>query len=50
MGWRYQIPYLVDLGFRVVAPNMMGYAGTVSVLSVLFSVVFQNLRCSYVDA
>lgn len=29
MGWRYQIPYLVDMGFRVVAPDMMGYGGTV---------------------
>jgi hypothetical protein len=30
MGWRYQIPFLVSLGFRVVAPDMMGYGGTVS--------------------
>ncbi|KAF3051171.1 hypothetical protein E8E11_010797 [Didymella keratinophila] len=28
MGWRYQIPLLVNLGFRVVAPDMMGYGGT----------------------
>ncbi|KAL6150829.1 hypothetical protein ACJBU6_11095 [Exserohilum turcicum] len=28
MGWRYQIPMLLELGMRVVAPNMMGYAGT----------------------
>ncbi|KAF1847363.1 alpha/beta-hydrolase [Cucurbitaria berberidis CBS 394.84] len=28
MGWRYQIPLLVDLGFRVVVPDMMGYGGT----------------------
>ncbi|KAK2591390.1 hypothetical protein QQS21_010915 [Conoideocrella luteorostrata] len=27
-GWRYQIPYLMSLGFRVVAPNMVGYGGT----------------------
>ncbi|KAI0999154.1 hypothetical protein K3495_g9041 [Podosphaera aphanis] len=27
-GWRYQIPALLSLGFRVVAPNLMGYAGT----------------------
>lgn len=27
-GWRYQIPYLVSLGLRIVAPNMLGYAGT----------------------
>jgi soluble epoxide hydrolase/lipid-phosphate phosphatase len=25
MGWRYQIPLLVDMGMRVVAPDMMGY-------------------------
>jgi hypothetical protein len=30
MGWRFQIPVLVDMGFRVVAPDMMGYGGTVS--------------------
>jgi hypothetical protein len=30
MGWRYQIPLLLDMGFRVVAPDMMGYGGTVS--------------------
>ncbi|KAH8719276.1 Alpha/Beta hydrolase protein [Phaeosphaeriaceae sp. PMI808] len=28
MGWRYQIPMLVDMGFRVVVPDMMGYGGT----------------------
>jgi len=28
MGWRYQIPVLVDMGCRVVAPDMMGYGGT----------------------
>ena len=27
-GWRYQIPHLVSLGLRVVALDMMGYAGT----------------------
>lgn len=27
-AWRYQIPLLVSLGLRVVAPDMMGYAGT----------------------
>lgn len=27
-GWRNQIPYLMSLGFRVVVPNMPGYAGT----------------------
>lgn len=33
MGWRYQIPLLVDMGFRVLAPDMMGYGGTVSRIS-----------------
>ncbi|ORY15149.1 Alpha/Beta hydrolase protein [Clohesyomyces aquaticus] len=28
LGWRYQIPLLLDMGFRVVAPDMMGYGGT----------------------
>ncbi|KAF1812511.1 alpha/beta-hydrolase [Eremomyces bilateralis CBS 781.70] len=28
MGWRYQIPVLLELGLRVVAPDMMGYGGT----------------------
>ena len=27
-GWRYQIPFLMDQGYRVVAPNMPGYSGT----------------------
>ncbi|POS85335.1 hypothetical protein EPUL_002291 [Erysiphe pulchra] len=27
-GWRYQVPFLLSLGYRVVAPNMMGYSGT----------------------
>lgn len=24
-GWRYQIPFLTSLGYRVVAPDMLGY-------------------------
>lgn len=27
-GWRYQIPYLTSLGFRIICPDMTGYAGT----------------------
>lgn len=27
-GWRFQVPYLMSLGFRVVVPSMLGYAGT----------------------
>nr|QBM06330.1 putative epoxide hydrolase [Tolypocladium sp. CBMAI 1346] len=27
-GWRYQVPYLMSLGFRVVVPEMLGYSGT----------------------
>lgn len=29
MGWRYQIPTLVDLGLRVIAPDCLGYGRTV---------------------
>lgn len=28
MGWRYQIPMLLSLGLRVVAPDLMGFGGT----------------------
>ncbi|KAJ5098041.1 hypothetical protein N7532_005042 [Penicillium argentinense] len=28
MGWRYQIPMLVNLGMRVVAPDCLGYGRT----------------------
>lgn len=31
MGWRYQIPMLLSLGLRVVAPDCMGYGRTVRV-------------------
>ncbi|KAL7769011.1 hypothetical protein ACKLNR_000395 [Fusarium oxysporum f. sp. zingiberi] len=27
-GWRYQVPYLMSLGFRVIVPDMVGYGGT----------------------
>ncbi|KAF4581918.1 epoxide hydrolase [Ophiocordyceps camponoti-floridani] len=27
-GWRYQVPFLMRLGLRVVVPDMLGYAGT----------------------
>ncbi|UNI14275.1 hypothetical protein JDV02_000920 [Purpureocillium takamizusanense] len=27
-GWRNQIPYLMKLGFRVVVPDLLGYAGS----------------------
>jgi soluble epoxide hydrolase/lipid-phosphate phosphatase len=29
MGWRYQIPFLIEEGFRVVAPDTLGYGRTV---------------------
>jgi len=35
VGWRYQIPFLLDMGFRVVVPDMMGYGGTVSLAGLL---------------
>ncbi|KAF2001615.1 alpha/beta-hydrolase [Amniculicola lignicola CBS 123094] len=28
MGWRYQIPLFLRMGFRVVAPDLMGFGGT----------------------
>ncbi|KAF1983059.1 epoxide hydrolase-like protein [Aulographum hederae CBS 113979] len=28
MGWRYQMPYFAALGFRVVAPDLMGFGST----------------------
>jgi len=31
-AWRYQIPFLTKLGLRCVAPDMMGYGDTVSLL------------------
>ena len=31
-GWRYQIPELVDLGLRVVAPDLLGFGGSVSLI------------------
>jgi soluble epoxide hydrolase/lipid-phosphate phosphatase len=29
LGWRYQIPYLVGLGYRTIALDCMGYGKTV---------------------
>lgn len=37
MGWRNQIPMLLELGFRVVCPDLMGFGGTVSDLKAQFS-------------
>ncbi|EEA28647.1 hypothetical protein TMatcc_003003 [Talaromyces marneffei ATCC 18224] len=28
VGWRYQIPHLLNLGFRIVAPDQLGYGRT----------------------
>lgn len=28
MGWRYQVPYLVSLGLKVIVPDMLGYGQT----------------------
>ena len=28
MGWRYQIPLFLEMGYRCVAPDMMGYGRT----------------------
>jgi pimeloyl-ACP methyl ester carboxylesterase len=29
MGWRYQIPVFVNKGYRVIAPDCLGYGRTV---------------------
>lgn len=29
MGWRYQIPDIINMGLRVVAPDCLGYGRTV---------------------
>lgn len=31
MAWRYQIPHFLKLGFRIVAPDCIGYGRSVSV-------------------
>ena len=31
MGWRYQIPQLLELGYRVICPDLMGFGGTVRI-------------------
>ena len=36
-GWRYQIPALLEMGFRVVAPDLMGFGGTVSLCCFMIS-------------
>lgn len=36
MGWRNQIPMLLELGFRVICPDLMGFGGTVSNLKAHF--------------
>lgn len=28
MSWRYQVPYLTRLGFRVIAPDLLGFGKT----------------------
>jgi pimeloyl-ACP methyl ester carboxylesterase len=28
LSWRHQIPFLADLGYRVIAPDMRGYGGS----------------------
>lgn len=32
MGWRYQIPMLLEMGLRVIAPDCLGYGRTVSIV------------------
>jgi hypothetical protein len=39
MGWRYQIPMLLELGFRVVCPNSIEYGQMVSLFSPIFALL-----------
>lgn len=44
MGWRYQIPMLLDKGLRVVAPDCLGYGQTVRLIyPVVMAVVLMIL-------
>ena len=38
VGWRYQIPILLQLEFRVIAVDCLGYGETVSLRYNIFSV------------
>ncbi|MCJ1478183.1 hypothetical protein MMC13_006859 [Lambiella insularis] len=42
LGWRYQIPMFLGMGFRVVAPDMMGYGRTVAPLEPLSDYGFKR--------
>ena len=49
-GWRFQIPALLEMGFRVVAPDLMGFGGTVSsfLTLLLYDITLKSaspLRC-----
>jgi pimeloyl-ACP methyl ester carboxylesterase len=44
MGWRYQIPMLVDMGLRVVAPDCLGYGRTVSSPTLLQGIIIQQFN------
>jgi pimeloyl-ACP methyl ester carboxylesterase len=43
-GWRFQIPALLDMGLRVVAPDLMGFGGTVGLVAILllFDIILQS--------
>jgi soluble epoxide hydrolase/lipid-phosphate phosphatase len=42
-GWRYQVPFLLSMGLRVVVPDMMGYGFTAAPSSLEF---YTFKRCS----
>jgi soluble epoxide hydrolase/lipid-phosphate phosphatase len=50
MGWRYQIPHLLKLGFRVVAPDCIGYGRSVSDLAMFAIQRFDFNRSMFQDA
>jgi pimeloyl-ACP methyl ester carboxylesterase len=46
IGWRYQIPHILKLGFRVIAPDCIGYGRSVSEL--YFQLVIERCPCGLI--
>jgi len=43
LGWRYQIPYFVNLGYRTIALDCMGYGKTVSYIILVVGLLYDLL-------
>lgn len=39
MGWRYQIPMLLEMGLRVIAPDCLGYGRTVCCIALTYGTI-----------